>query len=443
MPTAPVSSDYNPASMTLRAGEKGVTLDILHLSSVVKRPLVDQTGDRLGRVQDLIVQVGTSPHPPVVGLVVTIGGRDLFVPIRKIAGLQPGRANFEGDRVDLRRFERRPGELLLARDLMARHLINFVGGRLIRANEIELARIDGTWEVVGVDPSSRPVLRRLLPGRLGDRVTPGALVDWGSIEPFVAHVPSARLHIPYRKLARLHPAQIADLVEAASHEEGEEIIEAVGQDRELEADVFEELDTEHQLEFVRNRSDADAAQLLASMAPDAAADLIAEVEQDRRLPILTLLPEPQKRKVRSLLSYNPETAGGLMSPDFLALPESTLVADALAAIHSSTAPPETLNVVFTVDQDGNVVGSVSAVRLIQAEPSVPLSSVARPNVAHLHADWDLGATVRKMSDFNLTVAPVMDAEHRTILGVVTVDDVLASLIPDGWRGEFGITAAED
>ena len=135
-------------------------------------------------------------------------------------------------------------------------------------------------------------------------------------------MPSARLRIPYRKLARLHPAQIADIVEAASHEEGEEIIEAVKADRELEADVFEELDTEHQVEFVRTRSDEDAARLLARMAPDDAADLIMELDQERRLPVLGLLPAAQQRKVRSLLSYNPETAGGLMSPDFLALPES-------------------------------------------------------------------------------------------------------------------------
>ena len=203
-----------------------------------------------------------------------------------------------GDTVNLQRFDRRPGELLLAKDLLARHLINLQGARLIRANEIEIARLDGRWEVVGVDPSPRVALRRLLPrsGLGASASRTGTVVDWASIEPFVAHVPTARLRIPYRKLARLHPAQIADLVEAASHEEGEEIIEAVGQDRELEADVFEELDAEHQLEFIRSRSDAEAARLLATMAPDDAADLITELDQERRLPVLQLLPGPSSAR---------------------------------------------------------------------------------------------------------------------------------------------------
>jgi MgtE intracellular N domain/CBS domain len=421
----------------------GAGVEILHLSSVIKRPLVDKAGERLGRVQDLIVRVANQPHPPIMGVVVSIEGRDLFVPIRKISGFEPGLVRFEGKKVDLGRFERRPGELLLAKDLLARHLINFVGGRLIRANEIELAKVNGTWEVVGVDPSSRPVLRRLFPRRFDRALRPGQVVDWASIEPFVAHVPSARLHIPYRKLARLHPAQIADLVEAASHDEGKEIIDAVSQDLELEADVFEELDTEHQLEFVENRSDPDTARLLASMAPDDAADLIVDLDQERRLPILKLLPEPQQRKVRSLLSYNSETAGGLMSPDFLLLPAITPVSAVIDAIRASSIFPEALNAVFAADAEGNIAGSAATVRLIQADQGATLASVMQEHPAHVHADWDLGATVRKMSDFNLTVAPVMDAEHKRMLGVVTVDDVLELMMPSGWRRDFGATARDD
>jgi Mg/Co/Ni transporter MgtE len=188
--------------------------------------------------------------------------------------------------------------------------------------------------------------------KIGSHVQTDRIVDFASIEPFVSHVPSARLRIPYRKLAKLHPAQIADLVEQASHEEGEEIIEAVGLNRELEADVFEELDTEHQLEFLESRSDADAARLLSRMEPDNAADLITEIDQEHRLPILELLPHEQQAKVRQLLSYNADTAGGLMNPDFVSIPPTATVADALEAIRTTRVPAESLQAVGARPTDG-------------------------------------------------------------------------------------------
>ncbi len=416
--------------------------DIVHLSDVVHRPLVDSSGDRLGKIEDLIVRLGTSPHPPIVGTVVKIGNRDLFVPIDQVSDLSVDQVRLLGQAVDLRRFERRPGELLLARDLLRRHFINLVGGRLIRATEIELARAAGRWEVVGVDAAAGTVLRRIVPTRRHHHEHSGKIVDWATIEPFVAHVPSARLRIPYRKLARLHPAQIADLVEAASHQEGAEIIEAVAADRELEADVFEELDPEHQVEFLESRSDPQAARVLAGMAPDDAADLIIELDQDRRLPILNLLPQPHQAKVRSLLNYNPETAGGLMSPDFVSLSRSATVAEALRAVASSRAPNEALGVVFVLDNDARVFGTASLLSLVRAAPDATLGSVAQANLAHVHADWDLQAILRKMSDYNLTVAPVLDPEHRGVLGVVTVDDLLELLLPTGWRRDYGPAAAE-
>jgi hypothetical protein len=417
-------------------------LELLHLSSVIHRPLVDRDGERIGRIEDVVARLGGS-HPPVVGVVVRIEGRDLFVPIRKVASFERGRARFEGKRVDLRRFERRPGEVLLAHDLLARHLINFVRGRLITANEIELANVEGTWEVVGVDVGRRPLLRRLLGGRLGSKVATTSLVDFAQIEPFVGHVPSARLRIPYRRLSKLHPAQIADLVEAASHEEGEEIIEAVGLDRELEADVFEELDTEHQLEFIDQRSDDDAARLLSRMAPDDAADLISEVDQERRLPLLELMAEPQQRKVRNLLSYPAESAGGLMSPDYVGVAATATVEEALDATRTATAPIEALNVVFALDDDGRLVGSVPVVTLVRSRPTAHVADVMRADPAHVHPHWDVHRIARTMSDFNLTVVPVLEESHGRVLGVVTVDDLLELLLPQGWRRDFGMTAVEE
>ena len=350
---------------------------------------------------------------------------------------------FEGKRLDLRRFERRPGELLLAEDLLSRHLINLVRGRLIIANEIEIAEMEGKWEVVGVDPGRRPFFRRILGTNLDQRIEADAIVDFASIEPFVGHVPSARLRIPYRKLAKLHPAQIADLVEQASHEEGEEIIEAVGLDRELEADVFEELDTEHQLEFLEDRTDVDAARLLSRMEPDNAADLINEIDQDRRLTILESLPADQQSKVRHLLSYNADTAGGLMNPDFVSVSATSTVAEALDAVRSSNVPGESLHVVFVLDENGQPIGASSLAPLVRARDTDLALSVARTQLTHVHPEWDMHRVARKMSDFNLTVLPVLDAEHGKMIGVVTVDDLLEELLPQGWRREFGMTAVEE
>jgi Mg/Co/Ni transporter MgtE len=180
------------------------------------------------------------------------------------------------------------------------------------------------------------------------------------------------------------------------------------------------------------------------MAPDDAADLIAEVDQDRRLPILQAMPEVEQRKLRALLSYNPETAGGLMSPDFVYLPADTVVSTALEAVRTAEAPPEALGVVFVHDGEGSLLGGVSVVQLVKAPSDRTLGSlVPEGRPAHVHPEWDLGATVRKMSDFNLTVAPVLDHDHHRILGVVTVDDVLELLLPTGWRRDFGPTAPEE
>ena len=417
--------------------------ELRHLSTFLRRPIFDSDGDRIGRVQDLVARLGDDAHPPVVGAVIRIEGRDLFVPIRKIGGLDEGRMTFEGKRVDLRRFERRPGELLLAEDLLARHLINLVRGRLIIASEIELAEIDGRWEVVGIDPGRRSFVRRILGPRMGQRVRAEAIVDFASIEPFVGHVPTARLRIPYRKLAKLHPAQIADLVEQASHEEGEEIIEAVGLDRELEADVFEELDTTHQLEFLESRSDTDAARLLARMEPDNAADLITEVDQERRISILEALPDAQQAKVRHLLSYNADTAGGLMNPDFVSVTSTATVADALEAIRTSRVPAESLYAVFVLDESGHPIGAAAIAPLVRARGAELALSVSRTQLTHVHPHWDLHRVARKMSDFNLTVLPVLDEDHGKMIGVVTVDDLLEEMLPQGWRREFGMAAVEE
>jgi CBS domain-containing protein len=411
----------------------------VHLSSVLRSPLLDRAGERLGRVEDLIVRLADGGYPPVTGVKARIGGRELFVPVGMIASLQPGAARLAGQTLSLGRFERRVGEVLLAGDVLGRKLVNVEADppRLVTANEIELACIEGWWRVVGVDPGTRARLRRLLPRRLRSMVGDRPFLDWADMEPFVGHVPSARLRFSHRKLANLHPAEIADLVEAASHDEGEEIIEAVGQDRELEADVFEELDEHHQLEFIRERPDAQVAAVIARMAADDAADLIVEIEQERRGHILALLPAAQRRQIEALLGYNPSTAGGLMSPDFISAGDEDTAEMTIEKVRASTLSPGTLTTVYLCDREGKLTGSVLIVTLLRVDPQTPIELLAEHEAVSVGADADLPEVARTMTDYNLVMLPVLDEEQR-IVGVVTVDDVLELMLPTGWRRRFGV-----
>jgi CBS domain-containing protein len=409
---------------------------VLHLSLVTGGDLLDPAGAKLGRVDDLIVRLGEDEYPPVTGLLATLAGRQVFVPADAVEEIEHGRVRLRVGRLDLQPFERRPQEVLLKKDMLDRQLINVDGARLVRSNEIELARLDGWFRVVGVDIGVRGLVRRVVPRRLSDSVGTTGFLDWASVEPFTGHVPTVRLRVPHPKLARLHPAQLADLVEQASHHEGEEILDAVGDDPELEADVFEELEPGHQQEFVEDRSDAEVAEMLSRMESDDAADLVLELPEERRDEIVRLLPLVQRRRVRALLGYDPATAGGLMSPEFICVFSQATQTEVLDRVRTTQASAEALAWIYVMSAEERLVGAIALVDLLRADTGARIGDVA--DVAQtVTTEAEVEEVARMMMDFDLTVVPVVDGDDR-LLGVVTVDDVLELVLPRGWRRQFGL-----
>ena len=413
---------------------------VLHLSLIVGGTLRDRNGGRLGKVDDLIVRLGED-YPPVTGVLATVAGRQVFVPAAELAEIAHGRVDMVSDLIDLQRFERRSGEVLLRKDVLDRQLINIDGARLVRANEIEIARLEGWYRVVGVDTGLRGIVRRVVPGRLGKTMPPGGFLDWASVEAFTGHVPTVRLRVPHPKLARLHPAQLADLVEAASHNEGREIMRAVGDDGELEADVFEELDPQHRREFVDERPDPELAQLLERMEPDDAVDLLGDLPEERRENVIGLLPAVQRRRVRALAGYDPATAGGLMSPEFVCLYAQASKAEAIERIERSRAPADALAWVYAMNLDRRLKGAVALADLLRAPPGAAMGDVATFMPPRVSPEAGLEEVARLMTDYDLTIVPVVD-EREQIMGVVTVDDVLEMVLPRGWRRRFDVLGGD-
>jgi Mg/Co/Ni transporter MgtE len=319
--------------------------------------------------------------------------------------------------------------------VLGHRLIDVESARLIKAADLELQERNGDWVLAGVDTRRPP--RRLLRSRAPSASDHDgrAFREWAKFEPLIGHSGSELLRGPFARIRirRLKPAQIADLLEEASKEEETEILGHVHADPELEADVFEELDEDLASRLLGARTDTDIAAVLARMRADDAADAIAELPQRRRQPVLDLLPPGQRTKVLTLMGFNPTSAGGLMGVDFLAVPQDVQVRAALEAVaRSQSLQPEALTSVHALDERGRLCGVARLVALVQADPAACLRDVYDDDPVRVGADTDVVDVAVLMSDYNLITIPVVD-DHRRMIGVITVDDVLEVTLPDDWR----------
>ena len=402
----------------------------LHLSELIKRPVTARGGEPLGRICDVVVRLRGSELPLVIGGVASVGGRQVFVPLEQVSSFDGEVLQLTSARLDLRQFERRPGEVLLRADVLDHRLIDVEAGRLTKAVDVELERRADDWIVTGVD-THRP--RRRLFGRGARDSRQRAFREWDRFEPLIGHSASAVLRGPFARIRRLKPAQIADLLEEASKAEETEILGQVHADPELEADVFEELAEDRATRLLEARTDGEIAEVLSRMRADDAADAVAELPQHRRQAVLDLMPAGQRTKVMTLLGFNPTSAGGLMGVDYLALPEDVAVSDALDAVRrSGTLQPEALTSIHAVDQQGRLQGVARLVSLLQADLGARLGEVSDADPVRVGADTDVVDVAVLMSDYNLITIPVVD-DHRHMIGIITVDDVLEATLPEDWR----------
>lgn len=391
--------------------------------------MVGGDGEVVGRLADVIVRLRGRDYPLVTGLVARVAGREVFLPAEQVADLGAEKITLASPRVDLRHFERREGEVLLRADVLGHRVIDVADAELVRAYDIELRQRPDGWVLTCLDTRRPPRFWGVLAGHAARP----DWRDWKSFEPLIGHARSARVRGPFARLGRLKPADLADLLEDANRTESHEILQTVHADPELEADVFEELEPDSQTRLLRERSDTEIAQVIARMRADDAADAINDLPQSRRRPVLDALPAGQRTKVLTLMGFNPSSAGGLMALDVLTMAASSTVAEALrAAGEARTLQPEALTSVYLVGEERRLLGVVTLVELLQADPAARLEDVADRDPVRAGPDTDVEDVALLMTDYNLLTVAVADDEDR-VLGVITVDDVLDMVIPQEWR----------
>jgi CBS domain-containing protein len=402
---------------------------MIFLTSIVDRPVQGQAGEVLGQLEDLIVRIG-DPYPSITGLVVRDGRRRFFVPAGHVESLN-GTARLASSIVDLAPFTRRNGEVLLRRDVLDHQLIDITGRRIVRVNDIQLTRLDNTYRVVGVDVSPQALLRRLGPRALASRIIGRQIIDWSDVQ-YLASAAPVQLKVSYDRLADLHPVDLARIVDALSYRESAEIVAAL--DEETAAETLEEVSDERLADLLEGMDQERAADILEEMTPAAAADALEDLADDVAEQLLARMEPEEAADVQALMAYDEDSAGRIMNTDFVRVPETATVGDALATLRALEEVPDPLLAVYVVSPDDPEVlsGIVRLRSLILAAPETPLLELMEDDVPTVHADDRAEDAARVLAEYNLLAVPVLDGDKR-MLGIVTVDDALAVLLPEVWQ----------
>lgn len=398
----------------------------LYLSALLRDAVVDVQGKTIGSLADVIVRLHPDHYPPLTGLVMRVGSTSVFVPVGDITRLDNDRISLGTAKLDLRPFERREGEVLLKEAVLGHRLIDVDRARLIRAYDVVLTPDPDGWAATGLDVHKRGWL-----GRASHQAH--TVRDWKSFEALIGHEASIHVRSGFLRLRGLRPAQIADLIESASTKERDDLLEHLHNNPELEADVFEELEEDHQTQVFKARSTEEIADVLTRMRTDDVVDAILDLPQHRRRPVVDALPDTKRADVLRLMRYQDASAGGLMGVEYLAIDEKCTITEVLHTVREAVSQqPEALTTIYSVDSDQRLIGTLSLVRAIQADPSALLRDVSDLEPVHADPRDDIIDIANLMADYNLLSLPIID-DDRHILGVITVDDALEAAIPEDWR----------
>ncbi len=405
---------------------------MLYLSQVLGRSIRDHDGERVATIKDVIVRLGEEDHPPVTGFVARYRRRDFFLPRWRMAEFGEQGARLNSDILDLRPFARRESEVLLARDVLDKQLIDVDGKRVVRVNDVQLIEAGGEFRVTGADVSLQGLWRRLMPAGFAGSRRPVEVIDWADVGYLATNAGGVQLKSSSDKLARLHPVEIARLAEALSYHHGSEIVEAL--DDETAAETLEEMSAEDQARIISDMEEERAADILEWMSPDEAADVLGDLPEEKAADLLNRMEGEEQADVAELLPYEDDTAGGLMTTEFVTLPRNLTVGEALARLREMAQTPNMIYYLYVVEKEESwkLLGVIALRSLILADPDVPLEDVMRDEFQMARADDSAREVAEKIAEYNLLALPVVD-EAGDILGIITVDDAMEMLLPKGWR----------
>jgi CBS domain-containing protein/sporulation protein YlmC with PRC-barrel domain len=404
----------------------------IFVSDLLKKPVLDPKGEELGKVRDIVMIKG-EPFPKVSALIIEkrkklflLLWNDLNIFNRRIIS-----AKIYSDL--LHPYEYSETDLLIVRDIFDKQIVDANGAKVVRVNDVKLEGFNSAAILAAVDVGMRGIMRRLGVERGGEDMMrlfkknlPYNLISWNYIQPLEPKLTKISLTVPRQMVSELHPADIADIISQVSHKEGASFFK--GLDVETAAEALSELEPDVQAAIITGMDTDTAADIIEEMPPDDAADVLSDLSVDRAKEILEHIDKDEAEDIQELLSHEEDTAGGLMTNEFIAYAPDLLVKDAIENFRKDAEEVETVYYLYVIDADEKIRGVISLRDLLLARPDVRLSDIMKTKLKIVSPETDEMAVAEIVAKYNLVAIPVVDSDGY-MLGIVTIDDVVDRILP--------------
>ncbi len=408
-----------------------------YLSELAGKPVSDLDGENIGRLEDVIAAPqGEITHPVVVAIAVKSGNSRILIPFENVVVLIAPAIPLNVRKAEITPYQPHENDLFLMQDVMDKQIIDTNGVRVVRVNDLELTRINNTFYLANVDVGSLGLLRRLGMARLAQwfarrfqRQVPVNIISWDDVE-LLGHDQTMRLKVPGERMSDLHPADLAEIISDLSRAQSGELLDSL--DIETLADTLEVVEPEFQASLVMSMPDEKVADVLEEMAPDEAADLLAELPKDRSEDLLELMQDEEAEDVRKLLAYPEDSAGGIMTTDYVSIEPGLTAEEAINLLREMSSEVETIVYVYVTDPENHLIGTFSISDLIFADPQSIISDFMEKRVMSVNLLDRQDEVAQVIAKYNLLAVPVVD-EQNVLHGIVTSDDALDGIIPTAWK----------
>jgi CBS domain-containing protein/sporulation protein YlmC with PRC-barrel domain len=407
------------------------------LSEILGRTITDLDGNFVGKLDDLIARERLEfTHPVVEALVVDRRGEKQVVPYSTVMSLFALAIPLKCHIEDIPSYGLNDDDIYLSRDVLDKQIIDTDGARVVRVNDLELVRVNGTLYVSNVDVGVMGILRRVGLEHATHAIASGLhlhlpdnFISWDNVE-LLHHDQFMRLRVPAESLADLHPADLAEILSDLNKLESGQFLESMNVEQ--VADALEQVETEFQASLLGDMDDERAADVLEEMEPDEAADLLAELPVERSRRLVSMMDKEEADDVRHLLTFPEDSAGGIMTTDYAVVPPDVTAEQAIKLLRETASDIDTVIYVYVTDVENHLIGVFSLTDLIFAEPNALVSEFMDDRVKTVLTLDDQDEVAQIITKYDLLAVPVVD-QQNIIHGIVTADDALDKIIPTAWK----------